>query len=180
MITMVFAFGAAAIFVTAFKRLSSETVCGLVCWTFSAIASVIAAVVYFSCCSDLTFQFSAVPPVAVGVGIAAVLVMALELAAPAKRLRGSRLTDYDRATAERSFNIIMVIIMAAGAVCASACELCSAAHYSVLGIVPALSVSLRQLSYFMYRVKLDTLSADKDEERRNVVLRSLGSRTRRL
>ena len=180
MMTMVFAFGAVAIFVTAVKKLSSETVCGLVCWTFSAITSVIASVVYFSCCCDLTLQFSVVPPVAVGVGIASVLVMALELAAPAKRLRGSRLSDYDRNIAERSFNIVMVIITASGVVCACACELCGAVHYSVLGIVPALSVSLRQLSYFMFRVKLDTLSADKDEERRTVVLRSLGSRTRRL
>ncbi|MBQ8171016.1 MAG: hypothetical protein IJZ95_03385 [Oscillospiraceae bacterium] len=180
MITFVLAVGAAAVLFTALKRLSSETVCGLVCWTFSAIASVIAAVMYFSCCADLTVHLSAMLPVAVGVGITSLLVMALELAAPAKRLRGSRLTDYDRATAERSFNIVMVIIASAGFICASACELCGAAHYSVLGIVPAVSVSLRQLSYFMFRVKLDTLSADKGEERRNTVLRSLGSRTRRL
>ncbi len=180
MISVILCLGIVAVLVTALVKGISDTLRGLVCWTFSSMATVISAVVYFSFCNGFEPHLYALPYALAGLGIVAVILFTVELLSPAKRFRGSTLSDYDKDSAEQSFNIVMVIIASAGAVSACSCEFFDSVQYSVLGIVPSAAVSLRQLSFFLYRVKLDTLSADRGEKVRVRLLKELDSHKRGL
>lgn len=180
MIAVILACGALAVVVTALVRGISDTYRGLVCWTFSAIASAAAAVVYFSQSGSFMPDLGSIITGLAGSGIIAVLVLLIELFAPSKRLRRKGGAEYDPRSTEAALNIVMIILTCAAVTAAACCERLSQVQFSVLGIIPAAAVSIRQLSCFMYRVKQDTLAADEASARRARLIKSLGAGKRSL
>lgn len=180
MITAILSTGGAAVLVTAVIKGMSGTMRGLVCWTFGAISAAAATVVFYACGGGVIADFGAVLSGLCGAAIIAAAVLAIELFAPAKRLRTKEKTDYDREAAENALNIVMAILAASAAAAAVITETLGSGEYSVFGLLPAAAVSIRQLSYFMYRVKLDTLRADDTSAKRSMLLKRLSVGKRRL
>lgn len=180
MIRMILCGGMAAVLVTSLIRGISDTYRGMICWTFSAVASVAAAVVYFSGAGELAPDLRAILTSLSGAGAVGALVLLIELFAPAGRFRTRERTEYDRPSAENALNIVMIIISCACAISSVICEAAGAAQFSLFGIIPLAAVSIRQLSYFMFRAKRDTLTADADEALRTRIIRELGSGRRSL
>lgn len=175
MIRLILCAGAAAVLVTALIRGLSDTRRGLLCWTFSSIASVAAAVVYFSEAGDISPDFLTMRNAIFGTLIIALIIMIVELFAPSRRLRHREDAEYNKASAENALNIVLIVIVASAAFGAAVAEFGGREEFCVLGIVPAAALSLRQLSYFMYRGRLDSLSENADTEKRRLLIRSLSS-----
>lgn len=180
MITAILGIGMTAVMSTVFVKRMSDTLRGLVCWIFSVLASLASLIVYYSGASAFSADISAVGSALIGVGVVAVLVLLIELFAPAARFRTARLRDYDRSAAEEMLNIVMVICAAVAEISACCTEFFGYPQFSAFGIIPALAISLRQFSYFVYRVKRDTLTKTEDENRRTKLLRSLSTGKRSL
>lgn len=180
MITAIFGTGIIAVLSTVFIKHISDTLRGLVCWTFSSLSALVALIVYYSGAAAVCADYRAVGSALIGAGIVAVLALLIELFSPAARFRAAKLREYDRTSAECSLNIVMVICAIAAAVAACCTEYFGCAQFSAFGIIPALAISLRQFSYFIYRVKQDTLTADRDENRRLKLLKSLSAGKRSL
>ncbi len=175
MIRLILCVGAAAVLVTALVRGLGSTRRALLCWTFSAIASVAASVVYFAGAGSIYPDFVTLRNALAGVLFIALIIMVTELFAPSHRLKQREDKDYDKISAENALNIVFTVIVSAGAAAAVVSEFIGATEFCVLGLVPAAALSLRQLSYFMYRGRLDSLSENKDVERRREVIKSLSS-----
>ncbi len=175
MIRLILCLGAAAVLVTALVRGITSTRRGLICWTFASIAGVAACVVYFAGAGRLYPDFVTLRNAVIGTLFIALIILVLELFAPSHRLRQREDADYNKASAENALNIVLAVITSAAAVSAAACELLGAEEFCVLGLVPTASISIRQLSFFMYRGRLDSLTENEDNERRRVVIQSLSS-----
>ncbi len=180
MITAILGTGIIAVLSTVFVKRMNDTMRGLVCWTFSMLALLAALIVYYSGASAFSADLGAVGSALIGAGAVVVLVLLIELFAPAARFRSARLRDYDRSSAEETLNIVMAICTFAAVTAACCTEYFGSPQFCAFGIIPALAISLRQFSYFIYRTKQDTLTADKDENRRMKLLRSLSSGKRSL
>lgn len=175
MIRIILCLGAAAVLVTALIRGLSDTRRGLLCWTFSAIASVVSCVVWFSGAGDISPDFITLRNALFGILTIALLIMILELFAPSRRFRSREDASYNKAHAESALNVVLIVITASALVGAAAAELCGREEFCVLGLIPAAALSIRQLSYFMYRGRLDSLSENADSEKRRRLIRSLSS-----
>lgn len=175
MIRMILCAGAAAVLVTALIRGLSDTRRGLLCWTFSAIASAVAAIVYFSGAGDISPDMFTLRNALLGALIIAVLIMTVELFAPSHRLRHREDADYNKASAESALNIVLIVIVTSASIGAAAAELCGREEFCVLGLIPSAALSIRQLSYFMYRGRLDSLTENADSEKRRSLIRTLSS-----
>ncbi len=175
MIRMILCAGAAAVLVTALIRGLTPTRRGLLCWTFSSIAAVAAAVVYFAGAGNITPDILSLRNAVFGVLMIALIIMLVELFAPSHRLRQREDKDYDKASAESALNIVFAVVVASSALSALLAEVFGRNEFCVLGLVPAAALSLRQLSYFMYRGRVDSLSENDETERRRTVIRSLST-----
>lgn len=173
MIFVVLSFGALCVLIAALVRDLRETVRGLVCWTISVLAHGISAVVYFASARSLMIdQRAFISTAAALVGIVAVILL-IELIAPAKRLRRHRRDEYDSFEAERSLNIVFVIVVSALTVFAAALEQLDADGLTGLCLIPAAAVSARQLSYYLYRARTDTSRELSEKQLRENAVRSL-------
>ena len=175
MIRMILCAGAAAVLVTALIRGLSDTRRGLLCWTFSSIASVSAAVVYFIGAGSIAADLFSLRNALFGTLIIVLLILIVEFFAPSRRLRQREDAEYNKASAENALNIVLAVIVASAAFGAAAAEFGGKEEFCVLGIIPAAALSIRQLSYFMYRGRLDSLSENADTEKRRLLIRSLSS-----
>lgn len=180
MIAILYGLCAVALLVTVLIKKLSDTLRGLVCWTISAITSAICMVIYFSVSSAFTAELSAIIPAIMGIGVVAVIAVLIELLSPASRFRTERVKEYDRAAAESSLNIVLLLICCAASAAAAATELLSQVQFSIFGMIPAMAISIRQLTYFMGRVKSDTLNTQAHEQKRRLLLRSLSAGKRGL
>lgn len=175
MIRMILCAGAAAVLVTSLIRGLPPTRRGLLCWTFSSIASVAAAVVYFAGAGELSPDFLTLRNALLGTLIIVMLILVVELFAPSRRFRHRDDAEYNKASAENALNIVLIVIVASAAFGAAAAELFGSGEFCVLGLIPASALSIRQLSYFMYRGRLDSLRENADDEKRRELIRSLSS-----
>lgn len=180
MISVILGLGAVAVLITVLIKEISYTMRTLACWTFGAIASAVAAVVYYSGSGGIRAEIGSVISGLCGAAIVLVIAFAIELLSPTKRLSAKEHPDYDRESAENALNIVMVILAASAAAAAAITDYCGAVQYSVFGIIPAIGISVRQLSYFMYRVKLDTLRTDDYAVKRAKLIKRLSTGKRRL
>ncbi len=175
MIRIILCAGAAAVLVTLLIRDAVPTRRGLLCWTFSSIASVAAAVVYFAGAGSIRPDMYTLRNAVFGALIIALIILVVELFAPSHRLRHREDTNYDKAAAEGALNIVLAVMTASMALAACAAELVGAYEFCVLGLVPAAALSIRQMSYYMYKGRLDSLTENKDNEKRRSIVRSLSS-----
>ncbi len=175
MIRLILCLGAAAVLVAALIRGISSTRRGLLCWTFSSIASVAASVVYFAMAGRVSPDFVTLRNAVTGTLAIVLIILLVELFAPSRRFKMREDADYDKASAENALNVVFAVTVSAGAAAAVAAELFGASEFCVLGLLPAAALSLRQLSYFMYRGRIDSLSENKDEQRRLSVIKSLST-----
>lgn len=153
---------------------------GLVCWTIASLCTVLASVVFFAGSGRLVPDLELMAPAAAGLGAVTAIILLIELCAPSKRFHRVK-TEYDSRIAEDCLNLVLAIV---------ASVLAAAAVFFVLvmgrealcGIclIPAAAVSLRQLSYFLYRAKLDSAAEKDDSRRRESLIRSLRSGRRGL
>lgn len=180
MISGIICFGVLAVLVTALLKDLSDTYRGMICWTFSSIASVSSLIVYFAGSGGFRPDLSILISGLAGVGLITVIVLLIELFAPAKRLRKKERTDYDRTGAENALNIVMIIAAGAASAAACCCEYFSVVQFCIFGIIPAAAISIRQLSLYLYRVKQDTLTTDKASVRRKKLIKQLGAGKRSL
>ncbi|MGN0688022.1 MAG: hypothetical protein ACI4KA_07960 [Oscillospiraceae bacterium] len=180
MITDVLCVGAAAVLVTVLIRGLSDTLRGMVCWTFAFIAAVVSLVIY--CCNyaGMTTDLKAVIRGLCGAAVIVSVSLVIELFSPTKRLRSRQRAEYDKERSEMAINVIMIILAAAAAVCSGIADRLGYSEYSVLGIIPCAGISLRQLTYFVYRAKLDTLRVDNTAALREKLLKRLSSHNRTL
>lgn len=167
--------GAAALI----KELSG-TVRGLVCWTLASLSLGLSAAVYFGSSGGFSVNEDSLAAGACGIGALAVLMLLIELAAPAKRFRRKKPMEYDSRAAEQSLNIVFVITAAALSCAACAADMLGAEFMTVLCIIPAAAISLRQLSYFLYCSKCDASGDRTEKQRRESLLKSLGRGDRGL
>lgn len=172
--------GVLSVLVMTLLKKISDTYRGMMCWTFSCIAFCAAAVVYFSSASSYIPDSGALIAGISGAALIGAAALAIELMAPTKRFRRRSQSDYDRRSAEDAVNIVFIIFCSACCLAVIISESLSRSEYTVIGILPAAAVSLRQLSYYLYRVKQDTLTADKNDARRLRLVRELGSGKRSL
>ncbi len=175
MIRMILCAGAAAVLVTLLIKGTAPTRRGLLCWTFSAIASAAAAVVYFAGAGNIRPDMFTLRNALFGALMIALIIMVVELFAPSRRLKQREDTNYDKTAAENALNIVFAVMTASAALCACIAELADAYEFCILGIVPAAALSIRQLSYFMYRGRMDSLTENKDNEKRRGIISSLSS-----
>ncbi len=180
MISLVLGIGAVAALVTSLIKGESATLRWLVCWTFSVISSIAASIVFYASGGGMIADFGSVISGLCGAGIVAAAALAIELFAPSKRLRSKTTAEYDREMAENAVNVVMVILVSSSAFAAVLTEQLGVSEYSIFGLLPACAISLRQLSYFMHRVKLDTLRTDDVAVKRSMLLKQLSSGKRRL
>ena len=180
MICVILGLGAVAVLVTVLVRTLSATLRCLVCWTFGSVAACAASVVYFCSGGTVRAELGSVLAGAFGALTVGLIALVIELFSPSKRLRGKRQTEYDSERAENALNIIMAILAASAALSAAVCERCGAQDHCILGLVSAAAVCLRQLSYFMYRAKLDTARSDDAAVQRACLLKTLSVGRRRL
>ncbi len=173
MISAILLCGVLAVLVTALIHPLSETYRGMICWTFAALSSVLAAAVYFSDAREFSPDFNGLAGAAAAFGLTAVSVLAIELFAPSKRLKNADKRDYNRAEAEKALNVVLAITAGAATAAGCTCGYLGATEFSIIGIVPLAAISIRQLSYFLYRVKLDLLSADEASVKRGKLLKTL-------
>ncbi len=163
MIRLIIGAGAVGVLIASLVRTLSDNVRGLVCWTISSLALVISAVVYFSGVDGLSLNRQVLFNCAAAAAALTALILLIELFAPSRRLRSRDKAEYDSRAAEQSLNIVFVITAWVLAAAAAATELFGADTLTGICLVPAAAVSIRQLSYFLYRARTDT--ADKTEKR---------------
>lgn len=180
MISFVLGIGTVAVLVTSLMKEVPPTLRLLICWTFSTISSIAASIVFYANGRGMIADFGSVLSGLCGAGIVASAALAIELFAPSKRLRSKNTAEYDREMAENAVNVVMVILVSSSVLAAVLTEQLGASEYSVFGLLPACAISLRQLSYFMHRVKLDTLRTDDVAVKRSLLLKQLSSGKRRL
>ncbi len=173
MISAILLCGTLAVLVTALIKDISDTYRGMICWTFSALASLSAVIVYFACFGDYRPDFSIVISGLAGAGLIAVIVLIIELLAPTKRFRMMQHTDYDRSSAENALNIVMIIAAGVSSAAVCCCEWLSAVEFSIFGLIPAAAVSVRQLSLYLHRTKMDTLTADEVTTKKKKLVKQL-------
>lgn len=180
MISIILSSGTLAILVTVLVKEISATMRGLVCWSFSSIASVASLLVYFSEAEGYTPELSSVLNGLAGFVVVVACVLLIELFSPAKRFRKGERKEYDHDKAEDSLNIVMMIVSSSAAVSVVCCEFFGGVQFSIIAIIPLAAVSIRQLSYFMHRVKMDTIRADAMVVKRARLIKSLDSGKRSL
>ncbi len=170
--------GAAAVLVCALIRGLESTVRGLVCWTFSSLAAVLALAVYFS-----SYSFAPDVPAILfavgGTGVMAVIIMLIELFAPSKRFQKHRTDEYDVSRSESALNLVMVIMTSVFGAAVIAGEYMGGAALSGICLVPAAAMSLRQLSYYLHLARLESVMADTDEKKRARLMKTLDDNTSR-
>ena len=74
----------------------------------------------------------------------------------------------------------MMIVASSAAVSVVCCEFFGGVQFSIIAIIPLAAVSMRQLSYFLYRVKMDTMRSDALVVKRSKLIKSLDSGKRSL
>lgn len=176
-VSIIIALGALTELFSVFARGFDETRRGLFCWTISALAFVLSAVVYFS----QARWFSAdIPQLAGGLGAAAVCLvtaLAAEFFAPSKRLRRKERPAVDVLSAERSFNYVAAVICAVLALSGAAASLAECAPAFIMSAVIASALSLRQLSYYLGTAGTGTQS---ERERIQKLKKRIGTDDRTL
>lgn len=180
MIFTVLSAGALCVLIAALIRDLRETVRGLVCWTISVLAHGISAVVYFASAGSITINQRALISAAAALAGVTAIILLIELIAPAKRLRKHNKEEYDSLEAERSVNIVFVIVVSALTVFACALERLGTGELTGLCLIPAAAVSARQLSYYLYRARTDTSRELSEKQLRENAVRSLKIGKRRL
>ncbi len=180
MIFIILSCGMICVLISALIRDLSETVRGLVCWTISVLAQAISAVVYFASANTVTINSRALISTAAALAGIVAIILLIELIAPAKRLRRRGRYEYDSLEAERSLNIVFVIIVSALTVFAAALEVSTAEELTSICLIPAAAVSARQLSYYLYRARTDTSRELSEKQLRENAVRSLKIGKRRL
>lgn len=180
MIFVILSSGILCVLVAALIRDLRETVRGLVCWTISVLAHGISVVVFFASSGGITINSRAVVTTAAALAGITAIILLIELTAPAKRLRRRGRDEYDSLEAERSLNIVFVIIVSALTVFAAALVSLNAAELTGLCLIPAAAVSARQLFYYLYRARTDTSRELSEKQLRENAVRSLKIGKRRL
>ena len=180
MIELILAGGALSVLCSILIRQMKLTTRGLVCWTISSIAFVISAVVFFAGAAYFTPDMRAVAIGACAVGVLISISLLIELLAPSKRLRYRDREEYDIHCAEISLNLVFVIITSVLTVIAFAAEIADLPYLTAVAIIPGAAISVRQLSYFLYRAKVDTRISETDEQRRDDALKKFKTVNRGL
>lgn len=180
MIFIILLCGMICVLISALIRDLSETVRGLVCWTITVLAQSISAVIYFASANTVTINSRALISTAAALAGIVAIILLIELIAPAKRLRRRGRYEYDSLEAERSLNIVFVIIVSALTVFAAALEVSTAEELTSICLIPAAAVSARQLSYYLYRARTDTSRELSEKQLRENAVRSLKIGKRRL
>ncbi len=180
MISLILSAGVLSILVTALVKGISDTMRGVVCWSFSSISALASLIVYFSAADSYSPDMDSVLSGVFGLAVVMVCVLLIELFSPAKRFRRGGRREYDRDKAEDSLNVVMIIISSSAVISVVCCVYFGGAQFSLFGIVPLAAVSIRQLSYFMYRVKNDTLNIDSDAIKRVRLIKGLDPGKRSL
>ena len=180
MIAYIIAFGAVAALVTALIHDMSGTTRGIVCWTSASVAFTMSLVVFFVGTDGLSPNVKAIVSGLCALGAVTAIILLIELFAPSKRFRERNNTDYDKRIAERSLDVVFGIVtvaLAAGAVWG---ELSQLLYLVGVCLVPATAISLRQLSYYLYRARYDASSERSEKERRADIMRRLKSGRKEL
>lgn len=180
MIFVILSCGTICVLISALIRDLHETVRGLVCWTISALAHVISAVIYFASAGYVAINGKALVSTAAALAGIVAIILLIELTAPSKRFHRRGKDEYDSLEAERSLNIVFVIIVSALTAFAAALESLNAAELTGLCLIPASAVSARQLSYYLYRARTDTSREPTEKQLRENAVRSLKIGRRRL
>lgn len=180
MIFTVLSFGVLCVLIAALIRDLRETVRGLVCWTVSTLAHGISTAVYFAAAGSITINQRALVSTAAALAGIVAIILLIELIAPAKRLSRHKKDEYDSLEAERSVNIVFVIVVSALTVFAAALEWLGSGELTGLCLIPAAAVSARQLSYYLYRARTDTSRELSEKQLRENAVRSLKIGKRRL
>lgn len=180
MIRMIISAGAAAVLITLLVRGITATRRGILCWTFSSVSTLAACVVYFAGAGNIRPDIFSLKNAFFGFLIIALIVMLLEFFAPSRRFRKREDINYNKTAAEDALNVVLAITVASSAFAAVLAELAGEYDFCILGLAPAVAVSFRQLSYFMYRSRVDSLYENEDSTRRRKLLRSLSTGKRQL
>ncbi len=156
--------GALCMLISLLIRSVTENTRELVCWTISSLTAAMALLYYLVLSNSFDIDIKVIPPVAAAFGGVLALILLIEFLAPAKRFKRRDKTEYDAASAERSLNMVFAI---------TAVSLCAAAAISdflkedsllSLCLIPALAISLRQLSYYLYRSRVSSKTGVRERE----------------
>ncbi len=157
--------GAVCMLITALIRTVPENTRGLVCWTVSSLTTAIALLYYFVMSDGFSIDVKVIPPAAAAFGAVLVLILIIEFFAPSKRFKKRDKAEYDADAAERSLNVVFAIT--AAVLCAVSAASDFFGEDSLLGLclIPALAISVRQLSYCLYcsRISSKNVGRERDE-----------------
>lgn len=180
MIAAILAAGAVCILTAALIKDLRETTRGLVCWTLSMLASVISSVIFFASAGSFSPDLRTFGTGLMALGAVIAVIFLIELFAPSKRLRRHGKGEYDDLEAERSLNVVFVIIVSALTAFVCAAELLRITYLIGLCLIPASAVSARQLSYFLYLARTETNREPTEKQRREEAVKRLKTGNRGL
>lgn len=151
----------------------------IVCWTLAALTLALAGGAFLGTHENFSADMSVIIPALMAAGAVLAVVLALELAAPARRFRGKK-TDYDERRSERALELVLAIVTAVLAAAAGLSGVIIPENMGALLLVPALGISIRQVSYGLYCAKADSLAPKSPTELRGEITRKLGGTSSRL
>lgn len=152
---------------------------GIVCWTLSALTLALAGAELLGTHPSFLPDMTIVLPALMAIGAVLAICFAVELAAPSKRLRGSK-GEYDARRSEDALNLVLVIVTAVLALAAGLSGVILPTELGGALIIPALGVSIRQVSYSLFRAKSDSLAPKTEKQLRDEITKKLGGTSSKL
>ncbi len=156
--------GALCLLISSLIRSLAENTRGLVCWTISSLTAAMALLYYLVLSGSFDIDVKVIPPVAAAFGGVLALILRIELLAPPKRFKMRAKTEYDAAAAERSLNMVFAITAAVFCAAAAVSDFFGEESLLALCLIPALAISLRQLSYYLYRSRVSSKNSGRERE----------------
>lgn len=177
MTTIIAIGGCAVLFCGVLLKLGDKR--GIVCWTLSALTLALSGAVLLGTHRYYTPDMSIVIPALMAIGAVLAICFAVELAAPSKRLRGGKV-EYDIKRSEDALNLVLAIVTAALAAAAGLSGVILPEELGGVLLIPALGISIRQVSYSLFRAKNDSLAPKSDRQLKEEITKKMGGTSSKL
>ncbi|MGN0650257.1 MAG: hypothetical protein ACI4KM_07460 [Oscillospiraceae bacterium] len=152
---------------------------GIVCWTLSALTLALSGAVLIGTNQGYTPDLRIIVPALMAAGAVLAICFAVELAAPSKRLRGGKI-EYDIRRSEDALNLVLAIVTSVLAAAAGLSGILLPEELGGALLIPALGISLRQVSYSLYRIRKDSLAPKSNNQLKEEITQKLGGTSSKL
>lgn len=169
--------GCAVLFCGVLLKLGEKR--GIVCWTLSALTFALSGAELLGTHHSYIPDMSLIIPALMAIGAVLAIIFAVELAAPSKRLRGAKI-EYDVRRSEDALNLVLAIVTAALALAAGFSGVILPEELGGVMIIPALGISIRQVSYSLFRAKNDSLAPKTERQLKEEITKKLGGTSSKL